>query len=201
MSSSHILLMGQVHASAQPCVISTVLGSCVAVCLWDAGAAVGGMNHFMLPHWNGQGLPRPRFGNIAVPALVDAVLALGARRGALVAKVFGGGHVFARGEMPAMLNVGHRNAEYALAALEREGIAVVAQRLKPAHGIKVAFDTGSGEVLLRRLSRLSPSSPRSPRSPQSRPDAVNFDARASIPHEPASSRCASSVRCPALDSA
>jgi len=165
------LMMGQLHASARPCLISTVLGSCVAVCLWDVNARMGGMNHFMLPQWDGRGLPSPRFGNIAIPALLRAVLEVGARRSTLVAKVFGGGNVLGQGEMPAVLNVGHRNADYALAALEQEGIPVVAHRLRPTHGLKISFDTRSGDVLLRPLKRVA---------------TVNFRSSASIPNPGAS---------------
>ncbi|PRD65705.1 chemotaxis protein CheD [Malikia granosa] len=150
----HSLMMGQIYAAADPCTISTVLGSCVAVCLWDQGREVGGVNHFMLPRWDGNGLPSPRFGNIAIPKLIEAVVAAGGRRTHLVAKVFGGGNVLGQGEPPLRFNVGFRNADYALQALALEEIPVVAQRIKPDHGTKIAFETSSGEVILRVLRRM-----------------------------------------------
>lgn len=189
------LMMGQLHASARPCLISTVLGSCVAVCLWDAHAGVGGMNHYMLPQWDGRGLPSPRFGNIAIPALLRAVLEVGGRRNTLVAKMFGGGNVLGQGEMPAVLNVGHRNADYALAALEQEGIPVVAHRLKPMHGLKISFDTRSGDVLLRPLKRVatvnlrsSASIPSPGASHAGRTSRDRVPDGAQVPFEPASQR-------------
>ncbi len=150
----HSLMMGQLYASVGPCTITTVLGSCVAVCLWDQGSAVGGVNHFMLPRWDGNGLPSPRYGNIAIPKLIEAVVAAGGRRSRLVAKVFGGGNVLGQGEPPARSTVGFPNADYALQPLALEEIPVVAQRLKPDHGTKIAFETGSGEVILRVLRKI-----------------------------------------------
>lgn len=148
------LMMGQLYASSDHCVISTVLGSCIAVCLWDQERQIGGMNHFMLPRWDGKGLPSPRFGNVAIPKLVEAVVAAGGRRHKLVAKVFGGGNVLGQGEPPPRFNVGFRNAEYALQALALEEIEVVAKKLKPDHGLKVAFDTHTGEVTVRALRKM-----------------------------------------------
>lgn len=150
----HSLMMGQLYATADACTISTVLGSCVAVCLWDKDMSIGGMNHFMLPRWDGKGLPSPRFGNIAIPKLIEAVVAAGGRRHRLIAKVFGGGNVLGQGEPPARYNVGHRNAEYALQALALEEIAVVAQKLKPDHGTKISFDVSNGDVILRALKKM-----------------------------------------------
>ncbi len=148
------LLMGELYASADPCTITTVLGSCVAVFLWDEDAGIGGVNHFMLPRWDGKGLPSPRFGNIAIPKLIEAVVSVGGRRNRLVAKVFGGGNVLGQGEPPALFNVGSRNADYALQALALEEIEVVAKRLKPDHGTKLSFDSATGEVILKPLKRM-----------------------------------------------
>jgi len=81
---------GQLYASAQPSAVTTVLGSCVAVCLWDPIEAVGGMNHYLLPFFAGAGQGSPRFGNFAMTELVDRLVALGASKARLQAKVFGG---------------------------------------------------------------------------------------------------------------
>jgi chemotaxis protein CheD len=151
---AHSLMMGQLHASKEPCVITTVLGSCIAVCLLDKEMGVGGLNHFMLPRWDGKGLPSPRFGNIAIPKLIEAVVAVGGRRTHLVAKVFGGGNVLGQGDTATVLNVGFRNADYALQALALEEIPVIAQKIKPDQGTKISLDTATGEVILRMLRRM-----------------------------------------------
>src|SRR5262249_44811038 len=80
------LAPGRLFVSATPAQVSTILGSCVSVCLWDPEARAGGINHFLLP----EGVPAsPRFGQSAVPLLIQGVLDLGARRTRLRAKVFG----------------------------------------------------------------------------------------------------------------
>ena len=56
---------GQLVVSAAPCSVSTILGSCVAVCVWDEETGIGGMNHFLLPNFAGRGLSSARFGNVA----------------------------------------------------------------------------------------------------------------------------------------
>ena len=89
------LHVGGVHASAEPTVITTLLGSCVAVCLWDARPGVGGMNHFMLPEGSAHGPTdeATRFGVHAMDRLVGEMVKLGGVPTRFVAKVFGGASV------------------------------------------------------------------------------------------------------------
>ena len=67
---STFIHVGQIHVDTSPSAISTVLGSCVAVCLYDTKLGMGGMNHYLLPFWNGNGLQSPKFGNISIPKLI-----------------------------------------------------------------------------------------------------------------------------------
>jgi chemotaxis protein CheD len=85
---------GQLAVASKPTAITTVLGSCVAVCIHDPVAGVGGMNHFLLPH-HVERERSARFGTVAIPDLVSAVLRAGAKRVSLVAKVFGGANALA----------------------------------------------------------------------------------------------------------
>jgi chemotaxis protein CheD len=148
-SSTHnavYLPPGQVHVSAEPIMITTILGSCVAVCLLDRRRSWGGVNHFLLPRGASQA-PSPRFGDRAMPELLDAVLGLGSRRGDLEAKVFGGARI-----LPARSggrDLGQENVEAALAFLEGEGIPVVARHTGGRCGRKVIFDTSDGVVWLK----------------------------------------------------
>ena len=66
---------GPVFASVEPATVTTVLGSCVSGCLFDPSAQLGGINHYLLPHWVGNGTASPRFGNVAMETLLDRVLA------------------------------------------------------------------------------------------------------------------------------
>lgn len=141
---------GQIHASAEPCRVTTILGSCVAVCVWDPQAGIGGVNHFLLPYCAGHGLATPRFGNVAVTRLIDSLLALGARQDRLRAKVFGGACVIEafRG---SGRHLGEKNVEVALSVLGEAAIPVLAQDVGGHRGRKLVFDTGGGTAWVRGL--------------------------------------------------
>lgn len=141
---------GQVFVSASPAEVTTILGSCVAVFLWDPLLRVGGANHYLLPHGVGSGPSSSRFGNMALRHLIDDVLALGCRRSDLEAKVFGGACVLEalRGKGR---HLGRKNVDVALAFLRREGIPVVAEDCGGGRGRKVVFHTDDGAAWVKRL--------------------------------------------------
>jgi chemotaxis protein CheD len=150
------ILPGQCYAAQRDVMIVTVLGSCVSACLWDAAGCIGGMNHFMLP-----GTTRnpgdvasvsARLGVYAMELLINQVVKLGAVRGKLVAKVFGGGKVL---EGLDTLNVGDQNGEFVLDFLREEGIPVVAKDLYDVWPRKVYFFPKTGKVLVKKLRSLS----------------------------------------------
>lgn len=149
----HYLYPGTLFVHREPHVVTTVLGSCVSVCLWDAAARVGGINHYLLPLWNGEGLPTPKYGNIAIAKLVEKVQSLGGG-GKLVAKVFGGASMWEKTE--GLLAIGQRNCELALELLEQHRIPVVGSDLGGPVGRKIIFHTGDGSVLLKRQRSLRP---------------------------------------------
>lgn len=103
----------------------------------------------MLPLWNGQGLPTPKFGNVAIARLIERMEHLGSRRSGLVAKVFGGK---ANAHEMELLNVGERNAELAEQLLAEAKIEIAACSLGGAYGRKILFNTETGEVRLKRLA-------------------------------------------------
>lgn len=148
----YFLFPGSTHVDAEECEITTVLGSCVAVCLWDQRHGGGGMNHFMLPLWNGEGLATPKYGTIAMERLLEQVLAIGARKEHLVAKVFGGANLLATSS--AACPIGERNIELAMTQLEEWRIAVVATDLGGRVGRKIIMNTMTGVVLLGRGKQL-----------------------------------------------
>ena len=144
--NKHFLYPGTIFAEPQACQISTVLGSCVAVCLWDQMAHRGGMNHMMLPLWNGEGLATPKYGNIAMEKLFAKVLAIGCHREHLVAKVFGGANVSGTGM--ELFMIGDRNITLALQMLEEFRIPVVAKDIGGRNGRKIIMNSESGVVLV-----------------------------------------------------
>ena len=142
---------GKFHVSSTPCRVSTILGSCVAVAVFDYTTGIGGLNHFLLPH-GAPGLPAQaaRFGNLAVPQLVEAVLASGASRAGLQAKLFGGACVLAAFKKPGA-HLGTRNVEVAREMLKSEGIPVVAEDVEGSSGRKLIFQTHDGTAWVRSL--------------------------------------------------
>lgn len=127
--------------------VHTILGSCVAVCLYDKTLSIGGINHYMLPFWNGDGLSTPKYGNIAIDKLIDKMLASGSRKEHIVAKVFGGGEVLDTDRMS--FNIGKRNIEIAKQILKEHKIPVIAQSTGGKLGRKIVFNTETGEVIQR----------------------------------------------------
>lgn len=151
VQNSHYLLAGSLFVPAQPHVITTVLGSCVAVCLWDSMLRIGGMNHFMLPLWNGEGLASPKYGNIAVTKLLERLQDLGSSKRNLRAKIFGGGVVL--NVSNPFMNIGERNIQIAEDLLRQENIPIMSADTGGKTGRKVIFNTESGVVLVKKLSR------------------------------------------------
>jgi chemotaxis protein CheD len=137
---------GQIYTASHSVLVSTILGSCVAVCLWDPAARVGGMNHFLLP----SGTADARYGNAAMEKLVDAMLARGAFVARMVAKVFGGASVIP-GFTGARQAIGPQNIEIAKRVLAASSIPVRAEQTGGARGRKLLFHTGSGAAYVKEI--------------------------------------------------
>lgn len=130
--------------------IVTLLGSCVAACLWDPVLRIGGMNHFMLPLYettSSRDLDVMLCGNYNMEALMNGMLGRGARKNRMQAKVFGGGAVIAS---LTGVGVGDRNAAFAKEWLAREGVSIVASDLLGTWSRKVVFDPRSGDAFCKR---------------------------------------------------
>ncbi len=138
-----------VHCTAVPSRVTTILGSCVAVCLWDRVRRMGGINHYVLPHRRDDS-PSLRFGDVAIARLLEEMRQLGCNPGSLRAKVFGGAAVlpYASGGDP----VGDQNVRVALDRLHAHGIPVIARQTGGRSGLLIRMFTESGEVLVRRVA-------------------------------------------------
>ncbi len=149
--SQHFLYPSTLFASKEPYVVKTILGSCVAICLWDPVAKIGGINHYMLPNWNGNDLASPKYGNIAIDKLLEKMGQLGARRENLKAKIFGGGELIESGANGTL--IGERNIRVARLILEEKKIPVIASSTGGKKGRKILFFTDSGEVRHKFLDK------------------------------------------------
>lgn len=147
------IFIGEYHASKNPAIISTVLGSCVAVCLYDPENEIGGMNHILLPGKAefGKFNQVARYGINAMELLINKVMRLGARRDHLKAKVFGGAHLFS--SISCDNSVGRKNAEFALEFLNKEGIGITAKDLGGNRPRKVFFYTDSGRAIVKQIKK------------------------------------------------
>jgi chemotaxis protein CheD len=128
--------------------VVTVLGSCVAACVWDPRLRIGGMNHFMLPD-AGENVPidkAMRYGNFAMEALLNDVLRRGARRESLEIKVFGGGNVL-QSMGNTTVPIGDRNSEYVRRYLNEEGYTIAAEDLGGIHPRRIHFFPRLGKVI------------------------------------------------------
>jgi chemotaxis protein CheD len=146
------VLPGEYFVSSEELVIMTVLGSCIAACIWDGKARTGGMNHFMLPDGDG-GDASGRYGSYAMELLINEMLKLGARRETMQAKIFGGAQVMAGF---TTMNVGERNTKFVLDYLATERIPVVSQDVLDIHPRKVCFFPVTGKALVKRLAHSHP---------------------------------------------
>lgn len=148
---TYYLYPASLFADKEPHVVTTILGSCVAVCLFDPILNQGGINHFMLPLWNGQGLASPRYGNIAIERLIERMLSLGSQKENLKAKVFGGGEVLQTNL--DSFHIGERNIRVAIDILKEQGIPVVAKSVGGKVGRRIEFVTSTGEVRQKYIQK------------------------------------------------
>lgn len=150
------LSIGGVTAANRPSEIRTVLGSCVAVCLHDPEAVIGGMNHFMLPFGDDERDPG-KYGEHAMDLLIGAMQRLGASRRRLRAKLFGGGHVL---NVPDRHDsVARRNVRFVEEFVRDEGITVISHSLGGTRPRQVRFRTDSGQAFVRFLNSREPDVP------------------------------------------
>jgi chemotaxis protein CheD len=142
--SKVLIVQGDCRISNEPGVIfTTLLGSCVSLCLHDPLACIGGMNHFLLPGAERRDSPAKcsRYGADAMAMLLSELLARGARRSRLEAKLFGGARMLA-----GVKDLGSQNATFAEAYLRRENIALAGASLGGDRGRRVEFWPRSGRT-------------------------------------------------------
>lgn len=132
-------------------VMCTVLGSCIAACLYDPDAGIGGMNHFLLPERsNGAGADDAamRYGAYSMEVLINDLMKRGARRDHLVAKLFGGAKMF-----DTLVDVGAANAAFAKRFLDDEGIPVVSSSLGGRSARRIEFWPKTGRARQREVDQ------------------------------------------------
>lgn len=138
---------GEYGLSGEPDVaLSTLLGSCVAACLYDPEVPVGGLNHFLLP----EGKETLLYGNHAMEVLLNAILARGGRRRSIVAKIFGGARMVAQATSP-IVNVGQRNIAFVRAYLAKEEFPLLSEDVGGMEARRIWMHPTTGRVWVERL--------------------------------------------------
>ena len=146
----HYLIPGKLFAAAQPFAITTILGSGVALCLWDSTLGIGGANHVMLAEGPAESDNATRYANVAHPALLQRMLDMGADVSMLEAKVFGG-------SLPNCTfgndknHMGDLNVKATLHFLQMKGIRVVQNEVGGIRGRKLVFHTDDGRAWSEQL--------------------------------------------------
>ncbi|HET7793713.1 MAG TPA: chemoreceptor glutamine deamidase CheD [Rhizobacter sp.] len=140
------ILPGEYFVYDEDILIMTTLGSCIAACIYDRQAKVGGMNHFMLPDGAGDS---GRYGSYAMELLINEMMKRGASRLTMEAKVFGGGQVVSG---MTTMNVGERNTNFVMDYLKTERIPIVSKDVLDVYPRKVCFLPGSGKAMVKRLA-------------------------------------------------
>jgi len=153
---------GELYVSREPVTISTLLGSCVAACLYDPVHKVVGMNHFMLSSKRySRDLPNfqsdaGRYGIHAMELLINEMMRIGAERKRLSAKIFGGATILQRtGTVGNFFCVGEVNCRFIKEFLTEERIPIQAQELGGEKGRVIHFTNGDYAVYLRKIERSS----------------------------------------------
>jgi len=145
------VLPGEYFVANEDVLIMTVLGSCIAACIWDSRLRIGGMNHFMLPE--GGADTSGRYGSYAMELLINELVKLGSSREYMQAKVFGGGAVISGF---TTMNVGERNTKFVMDYLATERIPVVSKDVLDIYPRKVVFFPVSGKAMVKRLAHAHP---------------------------------------------
>jgi chemotaxis protein CheD len=164
------VLQGQAHVSGDASMVfGTVLGSCVALCLYDADVRVGGMNHFLLPEPPGGHAAAKidvHYGVYLMEILINQLLALGASKNGMRARLYGGANLHA-----GMTEIGTANANFARNFLERERVPLAFADLGGRHARRIEFRPAGGQVRCLAI----PEAPMTAERPEQRPKRANGD--------------------------
>lgn len=149
-----ILGIGDFYATDKKEGIATVVGSCITVCLYEAGGGVGGMNHFLIPgEFREEEIflsPIARYGMYAMELLMGELIKLNVDRGKLRAKVFGGADRL--GSITSSEGIGGNNVKFVKSFLQMEEIPLDSMNVGSNYGRKVFFFPDTGKVLMKKIT-------------------------------------------------
>ncbi len=145
--------IADLQIALSPDILRTVLGSCVGVCLYDKDAGVGCLGHIMLPEINERSTNKKKYADSAIPLMVDEMLAKGAERGRITAKIAGGSTMFKIGAGGLMGEIGRNNIKKVKEVLGSMSIRIIAEDTGGDYGRTIDFYTGDGVLKIRSIGR------------------------------------------------
>jgi chemotaxis protein CheD len=143
---------GEYYVTEEDLIIQTVLGSCIAVCLFTDNGITCGMNHFMLPGGSGtETMDSLRYGIYSMEMLINSLLKLGIQKKDLKAKVFGGGNII---DFKSIKNtVGENNIDFIFDFLKKEDLPVITKHVGGDNARKVLFFSVDKKVLVKEINK------------------------------------------------
>ncbi|TVR45993.1 MAG: response regulator [Planctomycetota bacterium] len=155
MNKSVFLLPGEAHFAKEPTVISTLLGSCIALVIHDAKRKWGGMNHYMLPESDqgGGGLAPGKYGDKAIANLLKVALMAGCRIEDLRGRLYGGARVVGHLASVGSMDIGNRNIEIADRLCRDHSLRITERQVGGTTGRKLFFDVATGEVRVNLINQ------------------------------------------------
>jgi len=150
LRTEYFLEPGYIYVTLTPTIIQTVLGSSVAVCLFDSRLCCAGINHYMYSRIDNPEKATVRYGNVAIPALLKVMIEAGSRIEDMEAQIFGGACL----ENNPNENIGEKNIAIARYILEKMNVRIVSEDTGGTMGRKIVFDTTSGHIAVLKVRRL-----------------------------------------------
>ncbi len=149
-TEKYYLLPGEIFSSKKPHIVDTILGSCIAIFLWDPLMLCASINHYMLPSGNKESSTSYKYGNVAIPEIIHRMMKMGSTKNNIQAKIFGGSEI---AHSNSAFNIGRRNIVLAQDLLKMEQIPIVSFSVGGPHGRKVIFNSTTGEVLISYIKQ------------------------------------------------
>ena len=147
------LMPGDFYWGSDNCRIITILGSCVAICVWHREMRTGGMCHYLLPERVGErdGELDGKYGNEAVALILNSVKRFNTREENYQVKIFGGSEMFAELRGKFNMDIGGKNARTAVDLMKKHGFNIYAKQLGGRKSRKIFFDLWSGDVWIKKF--------------------------------------------------
>lgn len=147
---TYFLHPGYIFVSKEPYFVSTVLGSCVSVCIWDSKSGVAGMNHHIHAKPFKKSERSSQYGNLAIPHMIKMLVKMGGSKANFKAHIVGG----SQSAHIDTFVIGKENIQIAEKILRDNFIQIITVDTGGEMGRKIVFDTETGEIAVYKVNKL-----------------------------------------------